>query len=294
MSTTPNAYGNFLGNAAPFVSNYPAIISPWGTYIKPGGRVAAYVRSTGAQDGEDHFAASGMLVASINEGLKRCRSGQNDIVYVLPGHTEAFSASGAIWANLVAGAQIIGCGTPGATNAPNITLSNVGATIAINVANVTICGMNLNTATAAVTGFLAITAAGFTLAGNSIVNTGTGGANSLIAITGAANCTLAANSIVSDSTSPIISVTGAGSTNVVIAGNFIRQAQATGGGASINVASTAGISGMVSDNRLKTATTSTAGVGVFIIGAAAALTVGNFENYGSDESVAGALLCTGA
>ena len=43
MSTTPNAFGNFLGNATPFFSNYAAIGAPWGTFVKPGGRIAAYV-----------------------------------------------------------------------------------------------------------------------------------------------------------------------------------------------------------------------------------------------------------
>lgn len=142
MSTTPNAYGNFLSNPPPFLSNYAAVASPWGTFVKPGGRVAAYVRSTGAQDGEDHFASSGLLVASINEGLKRCRAGQNDIVFVLPGHVENVAAADS-WSSAVAGAQIIGVGVPGATNNPTITWTATAGTIALNDANVTISGLTL-------------------------------------------------------------------------------------------------------------------------------------------------------
>jgi hypothetical protein len=52
MSLFANAYGNFLSSALPYYQAMPGIITPYGTLLKPGGRVAAYVRSTGAQDGE--------------------------------------------------------------------------------------------------------------------------------------------------------------------------------------------------------------------------------------------------
>src|SRR5688572_22959942 len=97
MSLIANGFGNFLSTAAPFFQSMPAIVMPGATIIKPGGRIAAYVRSTGAVDGEDHFANSGMLVTTIAAGLLRCRAGQNDIIYCLPGHTETFAATGAIW-----------------------------------------------------------------------------------------------------------------------------------------------------------------------------------------------------
>lgn len=295
MSTTPNAFGNFLGNATPFFSNYAAIGSPWGTFIKPGGRIAAYVRSTGAQDGEDHFAASGLLVASINEGLKRCRSGQNDIVVCLQGHTETYAATGAVWANLVAGAQIIGCGLPGATNAPTINLTHAGASIALNVANVTLAGFNVVGGVATATASIVITAAGCTLAGNFLNFGGFAlGANSPIAVTGAATCSIVGNNIVADSTSTMIAITGAGSTNFLVQGNVARQAQGTSGGGFSSTASTSGISGHYANNYFKTAVTSTGGAGVIVLGAATITTVGNHENYGGDETAAQSLIVTGA
>lgn len=293
MSTVPNFAGGFLSNPSPFLFNYPAINSPWGQFVKPGGRVAAYVRSTGAQDGEDHFAASGLLVQSINEGLKRCRSGQNDIVFVLPGHTETYASSGAIWANLVAGAQIIGCGVPGATNAPTITLGHVGASIALNVADVTLAGFNIRSS-AVLTAGIAITAAGCTLAGNSIISTGALAANSLIAVTGAATCTIAGNNITVDSTAAIVAITGAGSTNFLVVSNMVRQTQGTTGGGFASTASTTGISGHFAHNFYKTATTGTGGAGVIVLGANTITTVGNHENYGGEETAAASLLVTGA
>jgi hypothetical protein len=297
MSTVPNFAGNFLGNASPFVSNYPAVASPWGTFVKPGGRVAAYVRSTGAQDGEDHFAASGLLVTTINEGLKRCRSGQNDIVFVLPGHTETYSSSGAVWANLVAGAQIIGCGTPGATNNPNITLSNTGASIALNVANVTLAGFNINSATAAVTGAIVVTGAGCTLANNFISFTGALGANAGITVTGVANFTMAGNFVTGTTTLALVNVTGAGSTNLVIAGNMFLQTNASGTSANyVALANTDGISGVVAYNGGKTAASlTTPGTGFLVAGSNINKAVLNIENYCTDADVGtAAVIATGA
>jgi hypothetical protein len=294
MSLFTNAYGNFLSSALPYYQSMPGIVTPYGTLLKPGGRIAAYVRSTGAQDGEDHFAASGMLVSTINAGLQRCRSGQNDIVYVLPGHTETYSSSGAVWANLVAGAQIIGVGVPGATNNPNITLSHTGASIALNVANVTVAGLNINSATAAVTGAIVVTGAGCTLANNFIAFTGALGANSPIQVTGAANFVMVGNNLVVDSTATMVAVTGAASTNFMIAGNVARQTQGTSGGSFSTTANTAGISGHYAKNLFKTATTSTGGAGVIVLGAATITTVGNHENYGGEETAAASLLVTGA
>lgn len=295
MSTNPNFAGNFLGNASPFLSNYAAVSSPWGQFVKPGGRIAAYVRSTGAQDGEDHFAASGLLVATINEGLKRCRSGFADIVMVLPGHTETYATTGAVWANLVAGAQIIGCGTPGATNNPVINLTHAGASVALNVANVTVAGLNIIGGVATATASIVITAAGVTLAGNYLNFAGFAlGANSPIAVTSAANCTIVGNNIVADSTSTMIAITGATSTNFLVAGNLARQAQATSGGGFSTTASTTGISGHYADNYYKTATTSTGGAGVIVLGANTITTVGNHQNFGGEETAAASLLVTGA
>lgn len=295
MSTVPNMAGGFLSTPSPFLFNYPAINSPWGQFVKPGGRIAAYVRSTGAQDGEDHFAASGLLVASINEGLKRCRSGQNDIVFVLPGHTETYSATGAVWANLVAGAQIIGCGAVGATNAPTLNLTHAGASIALNVANVTLAGLNIVGGVATATASIVITGAGVTLAGNFLNFSGFAlGANSPIAVTGAANATIVGNNIVADSTATMIAITGAASTNFLVAGNTARQAQGTSGGGFSSTASTTGISGHYANNYFKTATASTGGQGVIVLGANTITAVGNHENYGGEETAAASLLVTGA
>src|SRR3990167_8848841 len=75
--------------------------------LEPGARVAAYVRSTGAVSDEDPLIATN-LVSTLGAGLARCRSGKNDVVFVLPGHSEAVTST--TLDNLVAGPRVIGCG----------------------------------------------------------------------------------------------------------------------------------------------------------------------------------------
>ena len=82
--------------------------------MEPGSRVAAYVRSTGAVSDEDPIVATN-LVTTLGAGLARCRSGKNDVVFVLPGHTENVTST--TLANLVPGTRVIGCGR--GSNRPN-------------------------------------------------------------------------------------------------------------------------------------------------------------------------------
>lgn len=170
MSIFTNAYGNFLSSALPYYQAMPGIITPYGTLLKPGGRIAAYVRSTGAQDGEDHFASSGMLVSTLNAGLACCRSGQGDIVYVLPGHTESITGADAM-TNLVAGTQIVSAGCPGMSNNPKLTWTTADtASFLLDVADVSVIGMTLDWAGVAdVAAPMTVTGAGCVVAGCHII-----------------------------------------------------------------------------------------------------------------------------
>lgn len=196
MSTDANYAGNFLSSPPPFVSNYAAIASPWGTLLKPGGRVAAYLRSTGAQDGEDHFAASGLLVTTLSAALKRVRSGFGDIVYVLPGDVQSISAAD-FASDLVAGTQIISCGRPGATNNPTWTWTAVGSTFLLDVANVSLVGLNLVTGGADnVTAPITVSAAGCAIVGCHIIAGTSTTLESAIPVTlaaGATDCLIQGN-----------------------------------------------------------------------------------------------------
>lgn len=273
--------------ASPFFSAYDTIGTPNGTWIKPGGNVVAYVRSTGVQSGDLPEVATN-LVSTIAAGVARCRASMNDVVMVLPGHTETLTGTSNLFTP-VAGAQVIGCGNPGSTNAPNVTISATGAGIALSAANMTLAGLNINSATAAVTGAIVVTGAGVTLVNNFISFTGALGANVAIQVTGAATFSLLDNYITVNSTAAIVGVTGAGSTNLRIENNRIRQSQGTGGGACLDIANTAGISGFIARNFFKTAT-GTAANAIFVTGAAADVTIGCFENYAADDATGSGIL----
>jgi hypothetical protein len=244
MSSTANAYGNFLSNPPPFLSNYAAIASPWGTLVKPGGRVAAYLRSTGAQDGEDHFAASGLLVTTLSAALKRCRSGYNDIVYVLPGDVQSISAAD-FASDLVAGTQIISCGRPGGTNNPTWTWSAVTSTFLLDVADCSLVGLNLVFGGADnVTAPITVSAAGCSIVGNHITM-GTSAslecATALTLASGATDCWVMGNRMTATGgavTTAAISV-GAVARPVIVNNRIITtQSSATTGVIAITAAAT--------------------------------------------------------
>lgn len=188
---------------APFFQQFDALSVSTGTFIKPGGRVAAYVRSTGLEEGDDLFAMSGNLVASINQGLARCRPGKNDIVYVLPGHTESVTAADG-WSNLVAGAQIVSAGRPGASNNPTVTFStSTAAQLAIDAADVSIVGLTFDMAGLDnIVNPILVTARGFSFVGNHVVFQSAAASaqpvDGIILGAGAHNCVISHNKFLSD------------------------------------------------------------------------------------------------
>lgn len=111
----------------------------FGMLLPPGARLAAYVRSTGLQDGDDTQIATN-LVSTLNAGLARCRSGKNDVVMCLPGHAENFT-DGTAMSNLVAGTRIIGIGQ--GSNMPILRATAAASQLVFNKADVTMAGMHL-------------------------------------------------------------------------------------------------------------------------------------------------------
>lgn len=246
MSTTANAYGNFLNAPAPFFANMPLIGTPLGSLLQPGGKFAAYVRSTGVQDGDDDFVRNN-LVLTLGAAMKRCRSGKNDIILVLPGHDEDITGAD-FFTDLVAGTQIIGMGRPGASNAPKLTWTATASTFLLDVADVSVIGIRLDMAGINdVVAPITFSAAGCVLAGcHIILQDATGSAGAVTPITvasGANDCVIAGNKMLSDDSGEpqtnVISITGAVD-NLEIAHNVITctLASATAGIIQIGAAAT--------------------------------------------------------
>lgn len=114
--------------------------SPYGiVLLPPGSRVAAYVRSTGGQSGDDPQLANNM-VTTLAAGLARARSGLGDSVICLPGHSESV-ADATMLDNLVPGTRIVGIGQ--GSNMPVFRWTATGSQWVLNDADVSISGLRL-------------------------------------------------------------------------------------------------------------------------------------------------------
>ena len=101
--------------------------------------MAAFVRSTGAQSGDDPYVLSN-LVTTLAAGLKRCRASMGDYVVVLPGHSESV-VDGTMLTNLVAGTRVVGVGH--GSIRPVFRWTATGSQWAVSVADVLFTGLNL-------------------------------------------------------------------------------------------------------------------------------------------------------
>lgn len=113
--------------------------TPFGVTLPPGSQVAAYLRSTGSQSGDDPAIASN-LKTTLASALSAVRSGLGDTIFVLPGHSESV-VDNTMLTNLVAGTRIVGIGT-GASQ-PTFRWTATAAQWIINQANVYIAGLRL-------------------------------------------------------------------------------------------------------------------------------------------------------
>lgn len=129
-----------MGQDLTFTTMSAGLRTEFGTLLPPGGQLAAYVRSSGAANGDDLNILS-RLVPNINAALARCRPGRGDMVVVLPGHVENVATADA-WNNLVAGTQIIGAGI--GSNRPTFTWTTPLSSVLLDVPDVTLQNLVLN------------------------------------------------------------------------------------------------------------------------------------------------------
>jgi len=109
----------------------------YGLILPAGSRVAAYVRSTGIQNGDDSFLASN-LVQKLSEAMPRVRPGFGDFVICLPGHKEDVTDAVTFSQALPAGVKIVGVGR--GSNMPQFTWTSPSAQLNISQNDVLISG----------------------------------------------------------------------------------------------------------------------------------------------------------
>lgn len=136
-----------LGKAVGFATPYGGFV------LDPGSEVRAYVRATEPDGLDDAMKAA--WCPSIADALSRCRAGRNDVVAVLPGHTENVTSS--TLANLVAGTRIIGCGR--GSNRPNLRWTATTSQLVMNDADCVLSNFILRMEGAVVVKAVAVSAA---------------------------------------------------------------------------------------------------------------------------------------
>lgn len=201
MGTTNLAFGDRAITDSPFSIYEAGLKTPLGLALPGTGQVVAYVRSYGDLTGPAYIEER--RVATLAQGLARCRPGFGDTVIVMPGHVETIT-DGHAFDNLVKGCNVIGWGNPNQDDAPTISLTNTAAQLAIAVKNVFISGLRLLLDGAnGVVNAINITAAGVTLYGNYIEVASGAALKAVIGITvgaGAHQCTIRGNRIVGTAT----------------------------------------------------------------------------------------------
>jgi len=224
-----------LADATAVVTNN-GLRTQYGLILPPGARVAAYVRSTGVQSGDDAFLAQN-LCTTLAQGLARVRPGMGDFVVCLPGHVENVTDATTFSAALVAGTKIIGVGR--GSNMPTFTWTNAAGQWSVGVADVMIAGLHLQCAGTVATPTnttlaINVTANDFGFYYND-VETGTGSSNAVT----------------------VMSVPGTAA-RYDISGNTFRGVVSAGANTTIAVSST-GADGRICDNEIVAGATSATG-----------------------------------
>lgn len=169
MSTDNFALGAFSFPDVPYVGVGGAgLKTPFGLWLPPTARVAAYLRSTGPDLNADPPEVQARLFTTLARALKQVRAGKGDTIIVLPGHSESVTDA-TMLDNLVNGTRIIGLGSPRQDDAPTFRWTATASQWAIDNKNVLIAGLRLRLEGAnGVVKAINITADAVTLIGNFI------------------------------------------------------------------------------------------------------------------------------
>lgn len=303
--------------ALPFYGLNAGIKTEYGTLLPPASRVT-YLRSTGQQSGDNPDVVA-RLTTTLAAALAECRSGMGDIVYVLPGHSEAVISTS--FSAAVAGTRILGLGDLNRDDAPTFSWGATTSQWAIAVKNIEISGLRLMMDGAnGVVKAIAITASGCRIVGNYISLASGAALKATIGIevgSAATDCTIAGNYVTGTATHNVtdgIKVVGATvPSRLSIVGNTMIASATAGNGlvhltvAALNVliqgniiynthtASTACIAvdavaadGVIADNYVGTKNNGTATAQGIVFGAGGLFVC--FNNFSDDQPILSGIL----
>lgn len=291
------------------------VSTPFGVLLPPGGKVAAYLRSTGAQDGDDPAIGSN-LVTTLANALARVRSGLGDTILVLPGHSESV-VDATMLTNLLAGTKIIGVGRGSAMpvfrwtaaasawviNKGDVIMTGLrlrmegfnGVTKALQVsgADCAIANCDIEVASgAALKATIAIElvtgADRFEFVGNIVRGTGTHNVTNCLLITNPVDqVRIIDNEMVASATiaNGLINVQGI-ATNLKILRNYLYNTM-TASTAALNIANVA-VDGIIADNYAGILANGAAVSTGIVLGAAALVKC--FQNFACDEPIKSGIL----
>lgn len=97
-----------------------------------------YVCSTNGHDSGGYGKTYLKPYATVDYAINKCTANKGDIIYILPGHAESFSAANGFDAD-VAGISIIGLGS--GVDMPEFTFADTDATIAVGADGVTLANL---------------------------------------------------------------------------------------------------------------------------------------------------------
>lgn len=213
--------------------------------------------------------------ATIDYAVGQCTANRGDIIMVMPGHSETISSATSLVFD-VAGVAVIGLGTGSLrpdlnftatagsveVDAADVTLYNltftadvtgvvVGVNVDANGCTIDSCEFNFNaTGDDFKTGLDVDTVSDFTFTNSKFfAEEGTAGCLEAIRLDTVTRCNISDNFFIGDFTDGAIIGEDAAGSGHLITGNYIYNADVTGGeGIDINVATT----GIIADNRLGT------------------------------------------
>ncbi|MBU1623383.1 MAG: hypothetical protein KJ597_07465 [Nanoarchaeota archaeon] len=117
--------------------------------------------ASGASDGVGYGRNTDKPFATIDYAIGQCTASNGDVIYVLPGHAETYSTTGAKITLDVIGVSIIGLGKGSAR--PTLTFGHTGATIAWTAASCSIENLLFVTSADSVVTFATISGADWAL-----------------------------------------------------------------------------------------------------------------------------------